>query len=179
MNSNTDFTHFKLLPDWKPVIFHGHTIRSVVTRTLWNKIRQHILKTYNYTCCICDFNATSNEEFRKLHVHEVEEYDFENLVCHLKGLQLICATCHSFHHFQRTIRVLNKEQLIHLENHFMRVNNCEKGILHKCVLKKQEQLKNLNTYLLKHTTVTFTVNKDVPFYDEILKQLIKKNILFQ
>ncbi|WP_052658757.1 hypothetical protein [Bacillus thuringiensis] len=179
MNSNIDFTHFKLLPDWKPVMFHGHTIRSVVTRTLWNKIRQHTLETYNYTCCICEFKAVSIEEYKKLHVHEVEEYDFKNLVCHLKNLHLICATCHSFHHFQRTLRVLNKDQLINLEKHFMKVNNCEQGILRKCVLQRQNQLKELNIYPSKHNKITFTVDPKLPFYEEILKQLLKKNILFQ
>lgn len=38
----------------------------------------------------------------KKNVHEIEEYDFDNGVLKLIGLDLTCADCHAFQHFKRS-----------------------------------------------------------------------------
>ncbi|PFJ16511.1 hypothetical protein COI89_10905 [Bacillus cereus] len=185
-----DFSMFILLPDWKPPIFHGKTVRSNITQSLWrNKIRKTLLEAYNFTCCICNHNELK-ENSRKLHAHEVEEYDLDKLVCCLQDIQLLCAKCHAFSHFQLTLARATPEQIIELENHFMQVNNCEREDLRKylCLKRKRENEITKELYarlgiqnVIKRVNykVTYKVNECVPFYNEIVFQLKNKGLLYE
>lgn len=59
-----EFSHFKLKIDAKPTMFHGKTVRSNLTQSLWlKKIRTQILIENNYSCVICKHHP--NEEIIK------------------------------------------------------------------------------------------------------------------
>ncbi|MES5957428.1 hypothetical protein QCI42_29480 [Bacillus fungorum] len=185
-----DFSMFILLPDWKPPIFHGKTVRSNISQSLWRKkIRQTLLESHNFTCCICNHNELK-ENSRKLHAHEVEEYDLDKLVCCLQDIQLLCAKCHAFSHFQLTLARATPEQIIDLENHFIQVNNCEREDLRKYLCLKRERENEITKELYARLglqnvirrvnyKVTYKVNECVPFYNEIVFQLKNKGLLYE
>ncbi|MED4403724.1 hypothetical protein [Metabacillus fastidiosus] len=181
------FKNYKLKIEWKPGQFHGKTIRKNLSQTLWlKKIRPQILKKFNYTCQICSFHPEEEKDYRLLHVHEIEEYDTENLICNLKGLDLICINCHSFHHFGRTVSVTTKEQMEKLKEHFKKVNNCTEDdfIEHYRYVRDQkmkifnDMLNNTKSYnqSRNNNTVKFRITGQIPFKEEVIKQLQKKDL---
>ncbi|EMA6344842.1 hypothetical protein U3450_003898 [Bacillus cytotoxicus] len=145
-----------------------------------------MLETYDYTCSICGYKGAPENARYTIHVHEVEEYDFDNLVCHLRKLELVCVKCHNIHHFKRALQVLNQEQLIDLAEHFMKVNHCKSEDLMQCYRIRQKQdmefiqqcIENADARQNRGKRITFTVHEDVLFHDEIVKQLGKKGLLY-
>ncbi|MCY9043080.1 hypothetical protein MOE48_17525, partial [Bacillus inaquosorum] len=169
-----EFSHFKLKIDAKPTLFHGKTVRKNLTQTLWlKKIRPHILKENNYTCAICK-HRPNEENYKELHVHEIEEYDFDNGVVKLIDLDLICENCHAFQHFKRTQLVLSPEQLDRLIIHFTKVNNCsiEEYKRYRKKLQRSVFEQNIDRIIsqqegtrTKIEHIRFAILGDIPFKD--------------
>ncbi|CAM4362345.1 hypothetical protein BAMA_16275 [Bacillus manliponensis] len=183
-----DLSKLKLLIDWKHPAFHKQTVRNNISQHLWlKKIRVHMLKSYNYTCAICNCKVPVEKASRSLHVHEVEEYDLDNLVCHLKKLELLCVNCHNIHHFKRAKAVFTQEQMVRLIEHFLDVNNCEFEDFVRCYNAREKQDIELITARLDQDIVShyhngtfmYSVSKDVPFHDDIVAQLQKKGLLYE
>ena len=185
-----DLSKFKLLPTAKPGLFHFKTVRGSISTNLWlKKIRPSILDRDKKTCSICGW-IPEESETSKLHLHEVEEYDFYNVVCHLKDIELICVKCHGFHHIVRTRGFATKEQWEDLLDHFVKVNNCSPEVkdfwaaFEKKAAAFQREKENVNFKDLppwdeiSKKTVRYTVNSTLPYADEMIKQLKKKGLLF-
>lgn len=188
-----DYRKFKLKIDLKPSAYHHNTVRKNISQTLWKKIRVQVLEEHNYTCSICEY-APPAEELKRLHVHEIEEYAKDELLCLLKGLDLICEKCHSFHHIGRTFSILNKKQISELKLHFIKVNNCSeddfneyfKAFLSKnreasLEAKKERIAKDKETTLTKEKsilddTVLYRIEGNIPFKEEAIKQLTDKGL---
>jgi hypothetical protein len=180
---------FKLKVNWKPGAFHHHTVRKSVSQTLWKKIRNQVLDDNNKTCCTCGYTPIEDSELKELHVHEIEEYTditTGELICTLKGLDLICEKCHSFHHWGRTLGVLSKEQQNDLIKHFIFVNQCtfEEFQEHLKTVGKEKketfikflkETKNLPE-LRKVRTVRFIIDSEIPYKVEVITQLKKKGL---
>ncbi|MGG3803468.1 hypothetical protein [Metabacillus fastidiosus] len=186
-----DLSKFKLLPNVKPGLFHYHTVRKN-TQYLWTKkVRPAVLELQGKTCSICGWIPENDEELKKLHLHEIEDYDFHNVVCHLKDIDLICEKCHSFHHIARTKMHSTKEGWEDLLNHFVKVNDCppevtkywtnfERLVFQLERERNKEEMKDLpSIFELTEKTVRYTVNPDIPFAEEMIKQLEKKGLLYQ
>lgn len=183
---------FKLLPSAKPPLFHGQTVRKAVTDHLWRKkIRPLVLEQQGGKCMICRWMPETKAETKHLHLHEIEEYDFINKVCHLINIQLICRKCHAFQHIIRTEMVSTKEQWASLLNHFMLVNGCSIELMKHFdliaakALQEEEKKWVIPAVLsaerlryLKEKPVCFTINPELPFADEMRKQLEKKGLLY-
>ncbi|PDY82764.1 hypothetical protein [Bacillus cereus] len=169
----------KLEVSWKPKAFHKITVRETLPQ-LWKKIRPFVLQQFDCTCQTCGYKEHDPNKYRDIHVHEMEEYDFENYVCHLKGLELICKNCHAFHHYQRTLHYSSKERLEELNDHFMKVNGCDAVELEFQFEEKEFELYKI-TYMKPPAGLTpkFTVDSNVPFYLDIVNQLEKKGLLFK
>ncbi len=179
---------FKLLPTAKPPLFHYHTVRGNVSAYLWQKkIRPVVLEQLHKTCSICGWQPTIKAEERKLHLHEIEEYDYEHMVCHLIDIQLICAKCHAIQHIMRTQSVLTVKQWDDLMQHFVTVNGCSSDVLNDwefIVTKSMQRDKNLMTMPtlaerkeLTKKTRRYTVASHIPFAEEMTKQLSQKGLL--
>jgi RNase P subunit RPR2 len=189
----TDFKKFKLKIDLKPPAFHHNTVRKNLSQTLWKKIRLHVLEEHNYSCSICGYTPPV-EELKRLHVHEIEEYAEEELLCILKGLDLICEKCHAFHHIGRTFSVLNKEQINNLKLHFIKVNNCSEDDFkeyYKAFSSKNREaaFKTMKERIAKYKETSITKEKSIlddivlyrvegiiPFKEEAIKQLADKGL---
>ncbi|MGM0806840.1 MAG: hypothetical protein ACQET8_19005 [Bacillota bacterium] len=187
-----DLTNFKLLPSAKPPFFHGSTVRKA-TQYLWNKkLRPTVLEQQENKCCICNWIPKNASELRRLHLHEIEIYDFENKVCHLIEIKLICRECHSFQHIGRTQSVLNKKQWEDLMQHFIKVNNCSPDVDFDLVLAKSLQSEGYFEAQRKLTSgmtieermklakepVRFTINPGIPLAEELKMHLMKRELLY-
>ncbi|TYS60710.1 hypothetical protein FZD47_21110 [Bacillus infantis] len=190
MTQEKKIDQFKLRIDWKPSRYHGHTVRKNLKQRTWQKVRGKVLVDNNFTCSICGFSPESEEKMKLLHVHEIEEYSQDELLCILQGLDLICANCHSFYHFGRSVTHFNKTQMDNIKKHFMKVNNCSEIDFKdyysqiarekmKLSLKlKAENFKDKkfrgNSILID--TVLFRIEGDIPFKEEVIKELMDKGL---
>lgn len=181
------YNYLKLKIDLKPGLFHGQTVRNSISQHLWlKKIRPLILSKFNYKCSICGFEPEESDR-KQLHIHEVEEYDFENAICELQGLELICSCCHSFHHIGRTYGVSTKANVDKLINHFTKVNGTEKENYHeyfrllKCAWRERsidrlDKIINSDVRSGRNKKVIFKISCDMPYKEEVIKQLKKKDL---
>ncbi|MFD1357659.1 hypothetical protein ACFQ4X_07050 [Fictibacillus halophilus] len=186
-----DLSQFKLLPSAKPPLFHGSTIRKTAQYLWTKKIRPAVLDQYARTCSVCGWVPENETEIKRLHLHEIEEYDFKNKVCHLRGIELICLKCHSFHHIVRTKAVSTKEQWEDLMQHFIKVNDCSPAIIEDfewIISQSLQQDSNLQSRGemswdelrdLADKPVSFTISPDVPFAEELTKTIANKRLLYQ
>jgi hypothetical protein len=102
MLASLDLTAFKLVPSARNPMFYGSTVRKTVGNIWLKKVRPAILEQQKKTCSICCWIPENDIHMKDLHLHEIEEFDFENKVCHLKEIELICNKCHAFQHIGRT-----------------------------------------------------------------------------
>lgn len=183
-------SELKLLPNAKPGLFHNHTVRSNVKSYLWSKkVRPAVLELKGKSCSICGWSPKNEQELKKLHLHEIEVYDFHNMVCHLKDIEIICVKCHAFHHIARTKSVVTKEQWNDLLNHFIKVNGCTPKIVKYWAQfemrvfelendKNKEQNIDLPFGEFLNRTVRYTISSHIPFANEMMNRLEKLGLLY-
>ncbi|MFJ7940925.1 hypothetical protein ACIQYG_20860 [Peribacillus sp. NPDC096622] len=174
---DNDFDHFVLKIEAKPVVFHGKTVKESIPKSLWTKIRKEVLAIQNYKCSICSFKPEENE-MRKLHVHEIERYDFENGVCELESLNLICVKCHAFHHMGRTSATATEEYMEELIEHFMDVNECDwlDYESYKLSVMAEQSKNRKNRKAISPDQIKFKVTGDIPYKKEVIAHLKKKDL---
>lgn len=69
-------------------------VRSMISKSDWDKLRKEIHKKANYKCEICG----ENDKNRSLECHEVWEYDDKNYIQKLIRLVCLCKNCHRVKH---------------------------------------------------------------------------------
>jgi 5-methylcytosine-specific restriction endonuclease McrA len=180
--------NLKLKLNWKPSPFHYKTVRKSISQTLWKKIRVQVLDAENKTCNTCGFVPIIEEDVKKLHVHELEEYVItggNEQLCILKGLNLICEKCHAFHHWGRTVGVLSKEKIDSLIEHFLDVNQCtmDDFMTHYREVKEGKRTEFLKLLKqpkkvpdMRNLVVKFTIEGEIPYKQEVIMQLDKKGL---
>jgi hypothetical protein len=187
------FSDFKLnMGGRKPKYAQGITIAKTITKALWNSIREEFLTQSNNTCSICGYHT---DETKYLHLHEDWEYDEDNFILRLKGISLICNHCHDCQHSDHAVlrkKGEEKETVDRLGMHFMRVNRCSQAT-YKAYRKwhrsffDSEMLKLMNLEVeernkefarqrfLKEQNWRFFLYNELPYRDEVIKQLKKKD----
>ena len=177
MSSN--YENFKLKIDLKPSVYHGNTVRKNIPASLWKKIRLEVLDHCNNTCQICGYSVNEKEELRKLHVHEIEEYNNGDFTVILKELSLICIDCHSLQHIGRSLAVFNKMQQERMKQHFINVNNCDEEDFkdyYRYVMERK-MIENLNVVNLNDAKmIKFTVDGEIPYKADVISHLDKKGL---
>lgn len=174
MSNNYD--HFALKIEAKPAAFHGKTVRVNLPQSLWTKIRKEVLEIGGYKCTICSFTPEENG-MRNLHVHEIERYDFENGICELETLNLICVKCHAFHHMGRTQLISTKEQMEDLISHFLEVNECDRIDYDIYKLQVSSEIRNKkNRSELMSDQIKFKVTGEIPYKKEVIAHLKKREL---
>lgn len=179
----TDFASYKLRIEWKPSAYHGQTVRNNLTQGLWRRIRVKVLELNNNTCSICGYTTDDPKLLRRLHVHEIEEFGEKELLCNLQGLNLICADCHSLHHYGRSMTVFKKEDIEKMKQHFMKVNNCSEDDYRNFYLnvKKKYLDDAMNGEFIDveselDSTVLYRIDGDIPYKEEAIQQLMDKGL---
>ncbi|ANF97518.1 HNH endonuclease [Paenibacillus bovis] len=94
-------------------------LRQQMSSYRWRQLSRQIQQQDQYTCQIC--RRTKGLEIDKLHCHEVWDFDKENGIQRLIGLQSLCFQCHMIKHigFAEMNGWIEKYQLV---EHFCRVN---------------------------------------------------------
>ncbi|MED3934392.1 hypothetical protein ABEY43_26705 [Priestia megaterium] len=183
---STDFSEFKLKVDWKPARFRGHSVKRNISQYLWNKkIRKQTLEEREHKCRICGYEP-EEANLRHLEMHEIEHYDENNLICTLEGIDLICKRCHAFHHLGFTFSRTTEEQFNELIQHFIKVNNCTEEDFRnhfKAVRDKKFQgipsLAEMKKIREDTRVVRYGVTGDIPYKDEVISQLKKKDLYIE
>lgn len=185
------YARFKLKIDAKPSLFHKHTVRKVIGGALWGKIRKEVLRNREAICSICGYQPHI-DQIHRLHVHEIEEYDFENIVVKLIDLDLICVNCHAFHHFGFTQLKANKEKMKELKQHFASVNKCtiedfeeyRKSLMFKRKTEGQSKAVKINCSLSLQDIssgnykVMYAIIGEIPFKEQVIERLKQKDVYY-
>lgn len=184
------YDHFKLKIDAKPSLFHKQTVRNAVGGALWGKIRKEVLQNRESTCSICGYQPHIDQT-HKLHVHEKEEYDFENKVVKLVDLDLICVNCHAFHHFALTRLKASKEKMQELKQHFITVNKCtidefeeyRKSLIFKRRPQGQKKFNKINREMplqnISSGKVRYAIIGNIPLKELIIERLKQKEVYYE
>ncbi len=111
----------KLEIDLVPQTTWYKNLRKVLPKYEWDKIRKNVYAKFNYLCAICGDRGRMNCD-------EMWEFDDNNNVQKLKGLQAVCDNCHHIKHMGFVnIQISNgawpESMLDDLTRHFVKVNN--------------------------------------------------------
>ncbi|GEN52304.1 HNH endonuclease [Halobacillus faecis] len=180
----------------KPSYAQYKTVRDSISRTLWNRVRDDVLKENNHQCQIC-----GRQDEKKLHAHEVWDYDEDKFFLILKEIQSLCRSCHDLKHIHHVGHRGNGKKtsdyvMRNLKKHFMKVNGCtekdfirhyrnqlaksspdtEKRSMEDLIelRKRREREEFLNEQDWK-----FMIGKGIPFTNEIETQLLRKGLLYE
>lgn len=100
----------------------GKSLANLLPPSIWYRLRHEVYKRYNNVCGIC----LSSD--KRLHCHEVWEFEPKKKFQILRGFISICEDCHSIIHWGRTVGEVNKghkkySEIKRLMTHFCTVNN--------------------------------------------------------
>ncbi len=120
-----------------------NNLRTLLGQEKWRGIRRDALYKAGNKCQICE------EETDDLHCHEIWDYDDKKHIQTLKGFIILCYMCHSIKHigfaFMRLWSEMNPKEIENgLIRHFMKINDCGKGVFvsHLMEIGKQQGERN-------------------------------------
>jgi len=97
------------------------TLRKLMPRSRWNKVRQKVFERAGHTCEICGAKD-------KLNCHEIWEYDGTKHIQKMAGFQAVCDLCHHVKHFGMAQVLADRgyaDLIDTLIEHFKAVNGVE------------------------------------------------------
>lgn len=95
-------------------------VRSIVSRSEWDRLRQISYKKANYKCEICSGTGLNQGKRWPVECHEIFEYDDATHLQTLVGLISLCPRCHMVKHMGRSISVGKAHEA---SNHLQEVND--------------------------------------------------------
>ncbi len=125
---------FKLKVELVPKTSWYNNVRGEIPRRVWDKIRTNICISQKHTCGICWAEG-------KLNCHEIWEYDDINHIQELKDFIALCNLCHHVKHigYASILASQGKLNMQEVEDHFMRINNCDLQTFRKQVVEAMIQ----------------------------------------
>jgi hypothetical protein len=101
----------------KPLWFQS--LRSVISKADWDKIRHETYFTNGNKCGVCKANG-------KLECHELWQYDDIKHIQKLMGTIALCNLCHHVKHIGLAGILADEGKLDYdaIVRHFMKINNC-------------------------------------------------------
>ncbi len=118
---------FKLTIELVPSSAWQNNLRHVLPKKMWDDIRKKVYMKNDGKCTICEKTA------KKLHAHEVWEYDDENHLQILKDIIPVCTMCHLVKHpgFASINEARGGAPMIAVIAHFCRVNKVDREVFQK------------------------------------------------
>ena len=111
-------------------------LRSVLPKSIWDKLRKNCYEKANHHCEVCDGQG----KIHKVECNEIWEYDDQNKVQKLVGLVALCELCHKVKHLGLTELQGQKEIAL---RHMAAVNKWDEDAclqyVKKCFDKWQER----------------------------------------
>mgnify|MGYP003145173027 FL=1 len=100
----------------------GANLRSLLTRGEWDRLRKHCYAEAGHVCEICGGTGLTQNRRHAVEAHEIWEYDDENRIQRLVGLQALCPLGHACKHMGLSISRGGGHRAI---EHFRKVNDCD------------------------------------------------------
>lgn len=127
---------FKLRIELVPKTSWYNNVRNEIPRRVWDKIRNDVSVSQEYKCGIC-----GAEE--RLNCHEIWEYDDIKYIQELKDFIALCNLCHHVKHigYASILASQGKLNMQEVEEHFMRVNECDLQTFRKHAVEAMIQYK--------------------------------------
>lgn len=95
----SDVVHKLTVNDWVQAGRLG--LSRLLPKYRWHKIRQRVYAGHDYQCTICGIEPRTipqEKVYRRLHCHEIFEYDDAEHVQRLVGFTALCNLCHRVKH---------------------------------------------------------------------------------
>jgi len=129
-----------------PVILHGLNPRNLMKSSEWDKLKKQYREKANHHCMICQ-RYVSHSRGDWLELHEVYEYDYENLIQKIVDFVSICKECHMFIHLGRTEALVSEGKITSAK--FMDILNIGMFLLQSFDLlnEKNENLRKMQSVL--------------------------------
>lgn len=108
-----------LLIEMVPSTSWGANLRSELKRADWDKLRKQTYRGAGYKCIICGGVGPR----WPVECHEIWEYDDEQSIQTLVGLEALCPACHEVKHFGRAFNEGNGGRAAH---HLKNVNGWDR-----------------------------------------------------
>jgi 5-methylcytosine-specific restriction endonuclease McrA len=105
---NKEQENFKLTIELVPQTSWFKSMREIVSRSVWDKIRNQAYASSNQACVICGYTEG------RLNCHEIWEYDDQKHIQKLIGFIALCDMCHHVKHIGKA-RVLADEGKLNYE----------------------------------------------------------------
>ena len=140
-----DGCDMKLTIELVPSTCFESNLRSVLSRSDWDKIRKSTYEKAGHVCEICGGKGSRHP----VECHEIWEYDDKSHVQKLVGLQALCPKCHMVKHYGRT-REQGLEQVALA--HLCKVNNIDEHTAYQHVLNAFLVWENRSIYEWKQDT---------------------------
>lgn len=127
---------FKLTIELVPRTSWGKNLRNQVPRRIWDKIRKYVYAEHGHQCGICGADG-------RLICHEIWEYDDLNYIQRLQGFIALCNLCDHVKHLGKATQLAaqGKLDMKKVEEHFMRINNCDLETFKKYAIEVGQQHK--------------------------------------
>jgi hypothetical protein len=108
----------------------GKNLRTQLPRREWEKIRTNVCAYQGNKCGICEAEG-------RLICHEIWEYDDRNHVQKLTGFMAVCHMCNNVIHLGHAtvLAARGKVDMSRVEEHFMKVNDCDLQTFRKHALE--------------------------------------------
>ena len=113
----------KLTIELVPEPLHYRSLKDLIPRKEWDKLRKPVYARYNYQCTICEAGGRMN-------CHEVWDYDDVNHVQRLMDLIPLCNMCHHCKHLGYA-EILGSRRPGFIDTvieHFCRVNGVSREV---------------------------------------------------
>lgn len=132
----------KLTIEMVPSSAWENNLRNVLTKKMWDDLRKKIYEKYDRKCAICGKTP------KKLHAHEVWEYDDENHIQILKDIIPLCPLCHLVKHigFAGMNASRGGAPMVAVIAHFKRVNGVDQDMYNKHYEEELEKWEERSRY---------------------------------
>lgn len=87
-----------------PVGTWGSNLRSMLTKSQWDKLRKHCYAEAGHVCEICGDSGLNQGRKHAVEAHEIWTYDDAQCVQTLEGVIVLCPRCHQVKHMGRTLK---------------------------------------------------------------------------
>ena len=117
---NTGQRMIKLTIELVPEPLWGKSLKNLLPKTEWDKVRKEVYATHKHKCEVCDAKG-------KLICHEVWHYNDKTCTAELRGLVALCEMCNHVKHIGLA-GILAREGKLDFDKviaHFKKVNECD------------------------------------------------------
>jgi 5-methylcytosine-specific restriction endonuclease McrA len=94
----------KLTVELVPIGTWGSNLRSLLTKSQWDKLRKHCYAEAGHVCEICGDSGLNQGRKHAVEAHEVWTYDDAQCVQTLERVIVLCPRCHQVKHMGRTLK---------------------------------------------------------------------------